>query len=48
MRTAEEVRHYLEGVGYPARPEDLIAAAQERTAELLRNPGPAADRRRVS
>jgi hypothetical protein len=32
MRTAEEVRHYLEDVGYPARPEDLIAAAQDNSA----------------
>ena len=32
MRTAEDVRQYLEGVSYPARPEDLIAAAQANNA----------------
>jgi len=28
MRTAEDVRTYLEGTKYPAGPEGLIAAAQ--------------------
>jgi hypothetical protein len=28
MRTAGDVREYLEGVSYPARSEDLIATAQ--------------------
>jgi hypothetical protein len=32
MRTAQEVREYLEGVRYPARPEDLIATAQANGA----------------
>ena len=32
MRTAQEVREYLEGVRYPARPEDLIAIAQANGA----------------
>jgi hypothetical protein len=32
MRTAQEVRKYLEGVRYPARPEDLIAIAQANGA----------------
>ena len=31
-RTAQEVREYLEGVRYPARPEDLIATAQANGA----------------
>jgi Protein of unknown function (DUF2795) len=32
MRTAEHVREYLEGVSYPARPEDLITTAQANGA----------------
>jgi hypothetical protein len=32
MRTAEDVREYLEGVSYPARPEDLITTAQANGA----------------
>ena len=32
MRTVHEVREYLEGVRYPARPEDLIAIAQANGA----------------
>jgi hypothetical protein len=32
MRTAQEVRKYLEGVRYPARPEELIATAQANGA----------------
>jgi hypothetical protein len=32
MRTAEDVQHYLEGVNYPAIPEDLITAAQANGA----------------
>jgi hypothetical protein len=32
MRTAQEVREYLEGVRYPAGPEDLIATAQANGA----------------
>jgi hypothetical protein len=32
MRTAEDVRQYLEGVSYPAGPEDLLAAAQDNGA----------------
>ena len=32
MRTAQEVQEYLEGVRYPARPEDLIAIAQANGA----------------
>jgi hypothetical protein len=28
MRTAEDVQHYLEGVDYPAGPEDLTTAAR--------------------
>jgi hypothetical protein len=28
MRTAEDVQHYLEGVNYPAGPEDLTTAAR--------------------
>ena len=32
MRTAEDVREYLEGVSYPARPEELIATAQANGA----------------
>ncbi len=32
MRTAEDVRHYLGGVSYPARSEDLIAATQDNGA----------------
>jgi len=32
MRIAQEVREYLEGVRYPARPEDLIATAQANGA----------------
>jgi hypothetical protein len=32
MRTAEDVQHYLEGVDYPAIPEDLIIAAQTNGA----------------
>jgi hypothetical protein len=32
MRTAQELREYLEGVRYPARPEDLIAIAQANGA----------------
>ena len=32
MRTAEDVLHYLGDVGYPARSEDLIAAAQDKGA----------------
>ena len=34
MRTAEDVRYYLEGVNYPARPENLIAAAHANGAPL--------------
>ena len=34
MRTTQEVREYLEGVRYPARPEDLIAIAQANGAPL--------------
>ncbi len=34
MRTAEGVRQYLKGTEYPARPEDLIAAAQANGAPL--------------
>ena len=32
MRTAEEVREYLEGASYPASPEDLTATAQANSA----------------
>jgi hypothetical protein len=32
MRTAEDVREYLEGISYPARPEDLIGTAQANSA----------------
>jgi hypothetical protein len=32
MRTARDLRHYLEGVSYPARPEDLLVAAQANGA----------------
>jgi hypothetical protein len=32
MRTAEDVRQYLEGAKYPVGPEDLIAAAQDNGA----------------
>jgi hypothetical protein len=32
MRTAEDVREYLEGISYPAKPEDLIAIAQANGA----------------
>ena len=32
MRTAEDVLHYPGDVGYPARSEDLIAAAQDKGA----------------
>jgi Protein of unknown function (DUF2795) len=32
MRTAEDVQHYLEGVDYPAGPEDLTTAAQANGA----------------
>jgi len=32
MRTAKDVREYLEGASYPARPEDLIATAQANGA----------------
>ena len=32
MRTAEDVQHYLDGVDYPAIPEDLITAAQPNGA----------------
>ena len=34
MRSAQEVREYLEGVRYPARSEDLIAIAQANGAPL--------------
>jgi hypothetical protein len=32
MKAAEDVREYLEGASYPARPEDLIATAQANGA----------------
>ena len=32
MRTAEDVQHYLEGVDYPAGPEDLTTAARANGA----------------
>jgi uncharacterized protein DUF2795 len=35
MRTAEDVQHYLEGVDYPAGPEDLTTAAQANCAPSI-------------
>ncbi len=32
MRTAEGVHDYLRGVDYPAKPEDLMVAAQDKGA----------------
>jgi hypothetical protein len=32
VRTAEGVRSYLEGLDYPARPQDLIVVAQDNEA----------------
>lgn len=35
MITAEEVRQYLQGLEYPASPEDLIATAQNNAAPMI-------------
>lgn len=32
MRTVQDIRRYLEDVSYPARPEDLLVAAQANGA----------------
>ena len=32
MRIAEDVRNYLEGIDYPASPQDLLVAAQDDAA----------------